>query len=185
MVFRSFGVLFLAWTHVLRCFLWCSLGVFSLSLFCLTDRFDSPVFLCRTCEDSIVKYIMDDSYGGWPLKAALSDSHCMQPSNDTYQDMVVDLTTLGVVDLNTSIMPDVFGLRAFDSREPVARILPGDFANTICMLVPDATAAPIGFHDVMLENLANSPDYRGQTNIAQRHYLPPEAVAVFFVCGHA
>ena len=124
---------------------------------------------------------MDDSYGGRPLKAALDDSHCMRPSNDTNQDTVVNLTTLGVVDIDTSIMPDVFGLRAFDSRDPVARVLPGDFANTNRVLVPDATATPIGFHDVMLENLANSPGLPCQTYIAQRHYLPPETVAVFFV----
>ena len=48
-----------------------------------------------------------------------------------------------MVDLDTSIMLDVFGLRAFDSREPVGRMLPGDFANTIHVLVPDATTVPI------------------------------------------
>ena len=49
-----------------------------------------------------------------------------------------------MVDLDTStIMPDVFGLRAFDSLEPVVRMLPGDFANTICVLVLDATVVLI------------------------------------------
>ena len=38
------------------------------------------------------------------------------------QDTLVDLSTLGVVDLDTSIMPDVFGLRGFDSWEPVVRV---------------------------------------------------------------
>ena len=110
-------------------------------------------------EDSIAKYSMDNSYGGGPLKAALDDYHCMKPLNDTNQDTIVDLTTLGVVDLDNSTMPDVFGLQAFNSREPVAWVLPGDFRNTNRVLVSDATAAPIGFHDVMLENLSNSPDY--------------------------
>ena len=84
-------------------------------MFCPTDRFGSAVFLCRTCEDSIAKYSMDNAYGGGPLNAALDDYHCMRPLNDTNQDTIVDLTTLGVVDLDTSIMPNVFGLRAFDS----------------------------------------------------------------------
>ena len=47
------------------------LGVFSLSLFSPTYRFDLPMFLCRTSGDFIAKYIMDDSYGGWPLKGRI------------------------------------------------------------------------------------------------------------------
>ena len=86
----------------------------------------------------------------------MDDYHCMRPSNDTDNDTIVDFTTLGVVDLDTSIMPDVFGLQAFDSQEP------GDLVNTIRVLVLDATASPIGLHDVMLENLANSPDYHAR-----------------------
>ena len=69
---------------------------------------------------------------------------------------------LGVVDLDTSIMPDVFGLRAFDHREPVVRMLLGEFENMVQVLVPDATATPVGFHDVLLENLSNTPDYRAR-----------------------
>ena len=56
-------------------------------------------------------------------------------------------------------MPDVFGLRAFDSREPVVRLLPGEFQNTIRVLMPDATAEPRGFHDIILEDLANTPNF--------------------------
>ena len=55
----------------------------------------------------------------------------MWPSHDINWDTIVDLTTLGVVDLDTLFMPDVFGLREFDSREPVVWLLPGDFRNTI------------------------------------------------------
>ena len=35
------------------------------------------------------------------------DTFCVRPSNDINQDTLVDLTTLGVVDLNTSLMPYV------------------------------------------------------------------------------
>ena len=99
---------------------------------------------------------MDNSYGGWSLEAALDDSLCMRSSHDIDRDMIEDLTALGVVDLDTSIMPDMLGLRAFDSREPVVRLLPGDFRNTIRVLVPDATA------DIILEGLANTLDFHAK-----------------------
>ena len=55
------------------------------------------------------------------------------------------LQTLGVVDLDTSIMPNVFGLRPLDRSEPVVQVLPGDFSNTIRMLVPDVAATSVAF----------------------------------------
>ena len=97
---------------------------------------------------------MDNSYGGWLKQAAFDDTYGMQSSNDTHVDSKVGLDTLGVVDL------DVFGLRAFDFREPVVWVLPGDFSNMVRVLVPDATATLVGFHDVMIENISSTPDYR-------------------------
>ena len=55
----------------------------------------------------------------------------------------MDSTTLGVT-LDTTMVPDVFGLHAFDSRAPVVRVLLGAFSNTVRVLVPDASAAPVG-----------------------------------------
>ena len=103
---------------------------------------------------------MDNMYRGWLRPAVFDDTYCMRSSNDTHLDSKVELDTLGVVNLDTSIMPDVFGLGAFDRREPVVRVLSGDFSNTVRVLVPDATATPVGFHDVMIENLSSTPDYR-------------------------
>ena len=40
----------------------------------------------------------------------------MRPSNYVNRDSNVNLTTLGVVTLDTTIVPDVFGLHAFDNR---------------------------------------------------------------------
>ena len=105
---------------------------------------------------------MDESYSGLMMKAAIDDTYYIKPLNDINSDTVVELTTIGVVDIDTSIMPDVFGLRAFDSGEPVVWVLPGAFGNTVRVLVPDDTAASIGFHDVILENLTNIPDYRAR-----------------------
>ena len=79
----------------------------------------------------------------------------MRHSNDLNQDKTVDLTSLGVVDLDISMMPDVFGLRVFVSREPVVWDL-------VCVLVPDAMAAPIGFHNIIIEDLSGTPDYRAR-----------------------
>ena len=163
LVVSSFGVLILACSHVLAFLLWCGLRVFSISLFCPTDRFGSLVFLCRMSGDLIADCTMDCSYGGCPLKAAFDDTFCMRPSHDINQDTVVDLSTLGVVDMDASLMLDVFGLLAFDSQEPVVWVLPGEFGNSIRVLVPDATAMTTGFHDVLLENLANTPDHRARS----------------------
>ena len=82
----------------------------------------------------------------------------MRSSNDLNQDKLVDLSTLGVVDLDTSITPDVFGLRAF--------------LNLVCVLVPDATAGPMGFHDIILEDLTGTPDYRA------RRIVPSDVIAL-------
>ena len=100
----------------------------------------------------------------------------MQPSNDLNQDKLVDLLTLGVVDLDTSISPDVFGIRAFDSREPVVLMLPGDFRNLVCVLVRDATAGPMGFHYIILEHLAGTPDYHA------RQIVPSDVTALWRRC---
>ena len=161
-MFQSFGVLCLAWTHVLSCFLWCGLGVCGSSSLGPTDRFGLPDFLCWTCEDFIAGFIMYISYGDGPLRVAADTYCCMLPSNDLNQDKIVDLTTLGVVDLDTSMMPDVFGLRAFDSQEPVVRVMPRDFRNLVRVLVPDAIAAPMGFHDIIIEDLSGTPDYHAR-----------------------
>ena len=133
-IIRCF-VLGLEWTHILSWFWWCGLSVCGPSLFCPTDRFGLPGFVCRMCEASIATYLMDISYGDGPLGVYEDDYRRMQPSNDLNQDKLVDLWTLGVVDLDTSISPDVFGLRAPDSQEPVVRMLPGDFRNLACVLV--------------------------------------------------
>ena len=140
------------------------------SWFCPTGRLGSPMFLCRTSRYHIVHCTMDNLYEGRLKQAAFNDtcmrssndSYCMRSSNDKQVDSKVELDTLGVVDMDTSIIPDVFGLRAFDRREPMVWVLPGDFSNTVRVLVPDATATPVGFHDVMIENLSNTPDYRSR-----------------------
>ena len=90
-----------------------------------------------------------------PLKT-YEDNYRHMNDYDLKVDMIVDLSSLGVVDLDTSIVPDVFGLRAFDAQEPVVRALQGDFRNWVRVLVPDAAATD--FHDIVLEDLSGTLD---------------------------
>ena len=46
-------------------------------------------------------------------------------SHDAKGSIQMDMCSLGVVDLDLSITPDAFGLRAFDHRKPLTRMLPG------------------------------------------------------------
>ena len=63
-----------------------------------------------------------------------------------------DLDSPGVVTPDTSVVPDVLGLKAFyDEAEPV-RVLPGNVENIVRVLVPDARAEPRGVHDILLED---------------------------------
>ena len=64
--------------------------------------------------------------------------------------VIRELESLGVVKLDTSVVPDVLGLRAlYDDAEPI-RVLPSRAQNSVRVLVPDARAMPRGFHDVTL-----------------------------------
>ena len=67
----------------------------------------------------------------------------------------VNLESSGVVKLDTSVVPDVLGLKAlYDDAEPV-RVLPCRAENVVRVLVPDARPEPRGFHDISLEDLTN------------------------------
>ena len=53
---------------------------------------------------------MDDSSYGTPVQTFVDDHYSMRPSNDSDRYDPIGLSSLGVVDLDTSIVPDVFGL---------------------------------------------------------------------------
>ena len=48
----------------------------------------------------------------------------MWRSNDENGSIQMNMYSLGVMDLDLSISPDVFGLRAFDAEKPATRMLP-------------------------------------------------------------
>ena len=70
-----------------------------------------------------------------------------------------DLYSLGVVDLDLSLSPDAFGLRAFDSKWPLTRMLPDSSPCELRLMLPDLIIATDGFHDIVVENLAASPTW--------------------------
>ena len=73
----------------------------------------------------------------------------MQRSHDASGSLQMIMNSLGVMDLDLSISPDVFGLRAFDEDSPIARMLPG------CSLL-----GIDGFHNIIIENLTALPTWR-------------------------
>ena len=82
-----------------------------------------------------------------PIRTYRQNLSKMRESNDP------NLCSLGVVDLDLTVCPDVFGLRAFDERMPVTRMLPGSSPCELRLLIPDTNIGQDGFHDVELEDL--------------------------------
>ena len=70
------------------------------------------------------------------------------------------MNSLCVMDLDLSISPDVFGLRAFDTDSPNTRILPDSTPYELRLMLPDAKLGIDGFHDIIIDNLTASPPWR-------------------------
>ena len=102
----------------------------------------------------------------------MDNNYSMRASNDGDTSEPKDLFSLGVVDLDLSISPDAFGLRAFDVSKPLTRMLPGPFPNQLRLLMPDLGIARAGFHDVVIENLADTPTWRS------RHLHPGDVTSL-------
>ena len=81
-------------------------------------------------------------------------------SHDRNESDPKNLCSLGVVDLDSSLLPDAFGLRAFDSTKPLTQMLPGSFPCELRPMLPDSSLGTDGFHDVVIENLSASPARR-------------------------
>ena len=77
-----------------------------------------------------------------------------------------------MVDLDLSLSPDIFGLRAFDDKLPLARMLPGSNPCELRLLLPDSKICMDGFHDVVIENLSASFTWRSS------HVMPADVTAL-------
>ena len=58
-----------------------------------------------------------------PVRTYVENHYCMRMSNDGDNSDLKDLFSLGVVDLDLSISPDAFGLRAFDVSKPLTHLM--------------------------------------------------------------
>ena len=85
--------------------------------------------------------------------------------------------SLGLVDLDLSPSPDVFGLQAFDSKLPLTRMLPGSNPCELRLLLPDSKIGMDGFHDVVIENLSVSPALAFEPCVAIRYHVPASTMA--------
>ena len=96
----------------------------------------------------------------------------MRESNDPNGSETTHLCSLGVVDLDLSVCPDVFGLKAFDAKMPVTRMFPGSSPCELRLLIPDTNIGQDGFHDVVVDNLLGSSTWRS------RHVSPSDVIAI-------
>ena len=62
-----------------------------------------------------------------PIRTYRQNLSKMRESNDPNGSETNNLCSLGVVDLDLTVCPDVFGPRAFDKKMPVTRMLPCRF----------------------------------------------------------
>ena len=67
-----------------------------------------------------------------------------------------------MLDLDLTVCPDVFGLRAFDEKMPITRMLPGSSPCDLRLLIPDTGIGQDGFHDVVIENLLGTSTWRSR-----------------------
>ena len=83
---------------------------------------------------------------GLAIGAYREQAKQMRRSRDASGSLQMNMNSLGVMDLDLSISPDVFGLRAFDTDSPIARMLPGSTPCELRLMLPDAKLGIDGFH---------------------------------------
>ena len=93
------------------------------------------------------------------IAAYQSQAKYMKWSHDENGSIQMNMYSLGVMDLDLSISPDGFGLRAFDDTKPVTRMLPGSSPCELRLMLPDDKLGNDGFHDVIIENLSGTPTW--------------------------
>ena len=91
---------------------------------------------------------------GFGDRGVSEQANSMRRSHDKNESIQINMYSLGVMDLDLSISPDVFGLRAFDAEQPVKRMLPGSSPCELRLMLPDDKLGIDGFHDVIIDNLS-------------------------------
>ena len=93
---------------------------------------------CALFGQSTVRDVMDTSGHSSPILAYQVNAHNMWTSHDEDQSKPKNMCLLGVVDLDLSLSPDAFGLRAFDRTKPLTRMLPGSSQCELRLMLPDS-----------------------------------------------
>ena len=107
-----------------------------------------------------------------PIRVYRENLGQMRKSNDPSDTEPTYLDSLGVMDLDISLGPDGFGLRAFDEKMPITRMLPGSGPCDLRLLIPDAALGKKGFHDVVIENLLGTSVWRS------KHVTPADVIGL-------
>ena len=107
-----------------------------------------------------------------PIRVFRENLCQMRKSNDASDSEPTFLDSLGVLDLDISLCPDAFGLRAFDVGMPKTRMLPGSGPCDLQLLIPDAGLGKEGFHDVVIENLLGTSVWRS------KHVTPADVIGL-------
>ena len=115
---------------------------------------------CALFRQSTVTDVMDTVGHSLSIWAYRANAHKMRASHDEDRSKPQGMWSLGVVDLDLSLSPDAVGLRAFDCKKPLTRMLPGSSPCELRLMLPDSKLGTDGFHDVMIDNLATPPSWR-------------------------
>ena len=107
-----------------------------------------------------------------PIRVYKENLCQMRKSNDPIEAEPTYLDSLGVLDLDISLCPDAFGLRAFGEKMPITRMLPGSGPCDLRLLIPDAGLGKEGFHDVVIENLLGTSVWRS------KHVTPADVIGL-------
>ena len=107
-----------------------------------------------------------------PIRGYNESLQQMRKSNDSSETEPTYLDSLGVMDLDISLCPDAFGLRAFDEKMPSTRMLPGSGPCDLRLLIPDAGLGKAGFHNVVIENLLGTSVWRS------KHVTPGDVIGL-------
>ena len=80
---------------------------------------------CALTRQSTVTVTMSTLGHGSAIWAHRAQAQKMPRSHDINGSIPMDMSSLGVMDLDLSLSPDAFGLRAFDHEKPIPRMLLG------------------------------------------------------------
>ena len=107
-----------------------------------------------------------------PIRVFRENLCHMRKSNDVSDTEQTLLDSLGVLDLDLSLGPDAFGLKAFDAEMGNTRMLPGSGPCDLRLLLPDVGLGEMGFHDVVIENLLGTSVWRS------KHVTPADVIGL-------